>query len=932
MIDKLRGRWSWAVSMALALILCLTLASAAPPVLADDNPQQPQQFYGYAYINGAPAPSGTTVAAYLNGVLNASTTTAAQGRYGWSPLFYVSGTGTTVTFYVGGTLSPQTATYAAGWITNLNLYVTTGTLAVATSAASGLGTTTATLNGNLTSLGPNPSVNVYFQHGLTTSYGSTTATQSKSVGGTFNASISGLTASTTYHFRAVAVGSTTVYGDDMTFATTALPPIAVTTSAATGITSTAATLNGNLTSLGTNPSVNVYFRYGPTTSYGTTTATQSKSSTGAFSAAISGLTPGTLYHFQAVAQGSTTVYGSDTTFTTSAGTLAVSTSNATNMTATSATLNGNLTSLGTDPSVNVYFQYGLTTSYGSTTATQAKSSTGAFNAAISGLAPSTSYHFRAVAAGSTTAYGSDMTFSTVSGGGGSSSPANQFYGKVYIDGVLTSAGTTVAAYVNGVAAASTITDASGRYGWNPLFYVPGSSGTATFYVNGVLAPQTATYASGVITQLNLYTTTPSGLTITTTSLPSGTIGIAYSQTLQAVGGTTPYTWSLSSGTLPASLSLNASTGAITGTPATAGTSNFTVMVTDSATNTATKPLSITVTTTPTTLTITTASLPNGTVGTAYSQTLQAAGGTTPYTWSLSSGTLPASLSLNASTGAITGTPATAGTSNFTVMVTDSATNTATKPLSITITAAPTLTITTTSLSGGTVDTAYSQTVQASGGTTPYTWSLSSGTLPAGLSLNASTGAITGTPTTAGTSNFTVMVTDNDTNTATKPLSITIGSGNKLIGIYDPDFIAPGYSGYSANFFTLCRFQAEQTGNVVNLKLMAFRSGAVKVAIYAADSAGEPGELLGAVNTGTAVTAGTWNNISFPSAAVEAGKYYWLAFNSDTNYPVGYSATITAPARYKSASYAGFTFPEDAGTGFFGQEQQLYSPAALIAGE
>ena len=842
MIDKLRGRWSWAVSMALALILCLTLASAAPPVLADDNPQQPQQFYGYAYINGAPAPSGTTVAAYLNGVLNASTTTAAQGRYGWSPLFYVSGTGTTVTFYVGGTLSPQTATYAAGWITNLNLYVTTGTLAVATSAASGLGTTTATLNGNLTSLGPNPSVNVYFQHGLTTSYGSTTATQSKSVGGTFNASISGLTASTTYHFRAVAVGSTTVYGDDMTFATTALPPIAVTTSAATGITSTAATLNGNLTSLGTNPSVNVYFRYGPTTSYGTTTATQSKSSTGAFSAAISGLTPGTLYHFQAVAQGSTTVYGSDTTFTTSAGTLAVSTSNATNMTATSATLNGNLTSLGTDPSVNVYFQYGLTTSYGSTTATQAKSSTGAFNAAISGLAPSTSYHFRAVAAGSTTAYGSDMTFSTVSGGGGSSSPANQFYGKVYIDGVLTSAGTTVAAYVNGVAAASTITDASGRYGWNPLFYVPGSSGTATFYVNGVLAPQTATYASGVITQLNLYTTTPSGLTITTTSLPSGTIGIAYSQTLQAVGGTTPYTWSLSSGTLPASLSLNASTGAITGTPATAGTSNFTVMVTDSATNTATK------------------------------------------------------------------------------------------PLSITITAAPTLTITTTSLSGGTVDTAYSQTLQAVGGTTPYTWSLSSGTLPAGLSLNASTGAITGTPTTAGTSNFTVMVTDNDTNTATKPLSITIGSGNKLIGIYDPDFIAPGYSGYSANFFTLCRFQAEQTGNVVNLKLMAFRSGAVKVAIYAADSAGEPGELLGAVNTGTAVTAGTWNNISFPSAAVEAGKYYWLAFNSDTNYPVGYSATITAPARYKSASYAGFTFPEDAGTGFFGQEQQLYSPAALIAGE
>jgi hypothetical protein len=278
---------------------------------------------------------------------------------------------------------------------------------------------------------------------------------------------------------------------------------------------------------------------------------------------------------------------------------------------------------------------------------------------------------------------------------------------------------------------------------------------------------------------------PSKLTITTTSLSGGTVGVAYSAAITATGGTTPYSYSATG--LPSNLSINSSTGAITGTPAlsSVGSHSVNVTVTDAGKPTAqsaTANLSITVSSVqPSKLTITTTSLSGGTVGVAYSAAITAAGGTTPYSYSATG--LPSNLSINSSTGAITGTPALSavGSHSVNVTVTDAGKPTAqsaTANLSITVSSAQPskLTITTTSLSGGTVGVAYSSAITATGGTTPYSYSATG--LPSNLSINSSTGAITGTPaeSAVGVSPVAIEVTDSTQPTpqyATANLSITV---------------------------------------------------------------------------------------------------------------------------------------------------------------
>jgi hypothetical protein len=181
--------------------------------------------------------------------------------------------------------------------------------------------------------------------------------------------------------------------------------------------------------------------------------------------------------------------------------------------------------------------------------------------------------------------------------------------------------------------------------------------------------------------------------------------------------------------------------------------------------------------------IKTTSLPDGTLGRTYNETVAATGGKPPYIWSIASGTLPNGLSINSSNGVISGTPPTAGTEDFTIRVTDANGVSDTQGLSIRI--ANPLTIVTTSLPSGAAGQSYNGILAATGGTMPYTWGVISDTLPSGLFISPSTGVISGTPTAVGTSHFTVMVTDANSLGDVRSLSITITAsapGTYVIGV------------------------------------------------------------------------------------------------------------------------------------------------------
>jgi len=300
------------------------------------------------------------------------------------------------------------------------------------------------------------------------------------------------------------------------------------------------------------------------------------------------------------------------------------------------------------------------------------------------------------------------------------------------------------------------------------------SGTAT--AGGSFSFTVTATDSHSITGSQGYSLTVNAATITVkpSSLLAATAGVKYSAKFTASGGTASYTFALTAGSLPAGLTLS-STGALSGTPTAGGTFTFTVTATDSSTGTGpySGSHSYTLTVNPATISLSPTTLTAATAGVKYSHTITAKGGTAPYSFTVSAGSLPPGLTLS-SGGVLSGTPTSAGSYTFTVTATDSSTGTGPYSGSLSYTLVVNLRLSPTALPAATAGISYSKTITASGGTAPYTFAVTAGSLPPGLTLG-SNGLLSGTPTTAGTFKFTVTATDSKNNTGFQAYTYTVKS-------------------------------------------------------------------------------------------------------------------------------------------------------------
>jgi streptogramin lyase len=297
---------------------------------------------------------------------------------------------------------------------------------------------------------------------------------------------------------------------------------------------------------------------------------------------------------------------------------------------------------------------------------------------------------------------------------------------------------------------------------------PSAAGSFTFTV-------TATDAYG-LTGNQAYSLTIGAPTITVapTLLPAAQANAAYKQTLTASGGTEPYTFKIASGVLPAGISLS-SAGLLSGTPTASGSFNFNITATDSSTGTGapfSAASSYTLSVIAPAITIAPATLPSGQVGAAYTMvSMTAIGGTAPYSYKVTAGSLPAGLTLS-SAGLLSGTPSAGGSFSFTVTATDKASFSGSQNYSITV-GAPAITFTSTSLPAAQVNVAYNQTLTVTGGTSPYSYEVTAGFLPAGLTFNNATATLSGTPTAGGSFPITVTATDSSTGSGPYTTSLNL---------------------------------------------------------------------------------------------------------------------------------------------------------------
>jgi hypothetical protein len=454
------------------------------------------------------------------------------------------------------------------------------------------------------------------------------------------------------------------------------------------------------------------------------------------------------------------------------------------------------------------------------------------------------------------------------------------------------------------------------------------------------------------------------LTLVTTSLSGGAAGLPYSAALAGSGGTLPYSWSLSAGALPAGLTLNPTTGAISGTPTDIGNSSFTAQISDSSNpvRVASQTLSINIGAPASSIWDSSAlpetvdGGPDSPVELGVKFTSDMSGyitGARFYKASTNRGTHVANLWTSTGTRLVTATftaetasgwqqvsfptpvPITANTVYVISYHTDvghysytsgyfsgrSAENpplrmlasgvsgsngvysysaTSAFPTSsfgdsnywVDVVFSPTpppsapLTMATTTLPDGAASVPYSAILSGAGGTAPFAWSISSGALPPGLSIDVGTGAISGTPTTLGTFNFTVRLGDasSPVQAVTRAMSIIIGA--TITSTIWPDTTVPAVAdaGPDSSVELGVQFRADVNGHVAGVR---FYKSAANTGTHTAHLWSSTGTLL-ATATFTNETASGWQQASFPTpVAVSANTTYVVSYHTDVGH---YSAT------------------------------------------
>jgi len=415
----------------------------------------------------------------------------------------------------------------------------------------------------------------------------------------------------------------------------------------------------------------------------------------------------------------------------------------------------------------------------------------------------------------------------------------------------------------------------------------GTTNAVQLGMNGQLAPGANLSLSGGVVA-------PVAPTINTGSLPGGTTGIAYSQPISVTAQNGDGVAFSSTGALPTGLSLNASTGVVSGTPSAPGTFAFSIVATDTANTLSSSQAYSVVVAAGAPAIQTGSSLPNATYASAWSQTLAAT--TTPsasgVTWSLTGGSLPAWMSFNGTTGVLSGTPNSMAAGSFTLAATDKV-NGQSSSLAYTLSVVGTApAISTSSLPASVWGTSYSQTL--AGTTTPapdgINWSFASGTLPTGLSLNGTTGAITGTPTAQGSFPLTILATDKITSaTASRTITLTGTSSGPAIST------ASLPAGYTTAAYS--QTLAASTTPALDGVTWAFASGTLPSGLSLNAATG--------VISGTSVTAGSYP-LTLQATDVATGAVSTLALAAGLSIVAGVAPNITTtslPASVWGTAYS-----------------------------